>query len=70
MGGILDAIGSKLWSTPRAPEPKAVPSQPEINELYTLNEKGWRCFQMDKLSIAQCDVITEDCRKEATYEDI
>lgn len=67
MNGILNAISSRIWPTAR-PAPVAAPPKPQPEVLYTVNENGFRSFQMEKLSIAQCDVVTEDCRKEATYE--
>ncbi|MBS0629555.1 MAG: hypothetical protein JSS30_04940 [Verrucomicrobia bacterium] len=71
MSGILSAIGSKLWRTPQVEKPVPAPQKQPVEvktDPYFRNEKGWPCYNIEMLSIEQCDVVNTECRTEASFE--
>lgn len=66
---MMNAILSKFWRTP--PQPIALPPPPAVEEnkeLYYRNEKGWPCYNIEKLTPAECEVAYNECRTEASHE--
>jgi len=41
-----------------------------ISNLYEFDEKGWRTYQIDQLSIEEAQVIAQTCPKESLIEGI
>lgn len=41
-----------------------------VNNLYTIDEKGWRTYDIDKMTTEQAKVVADTCPKEALNERI
>lgn len=72
----MSFITSSFWRTPSA-DPKtelvaapavARPAMDENRTVYFRNEKGWKSYEIQHLTEAQCEAVHKECLADASFE--